>query len=100
MVVAAELQELNGFVQSFQLMTFTNKVLQMSQSLMVLLKHVRAQQDMLSLRHLYPSIVTNSNLEELLLRMQVELPHHLELLVGLTRELCKYNMLGCYIVRG
>ena len=83
-------QELNYFVQQFfQLMMITNKVRQTSQSLTILLEHVRAQLDMLSLGHLSPSIVTPGHLRDLLLRVQTELPHHLRLPVDPTEGLWK-----------
>lgn len=93
--VMMELQEISGFMQRyFQLMAIKNKVGQNSQSLTTLLEHVRAQLDM-SLGHLSPSIVTPGHLREVLLGIQTELPHHLRLPVDPTKELWKYNALGC-----
>lgn len=73
-----------------------SKVLQTSHSLTVLLEHVRAQLDMLSLGHLTPSIITPERLREALLEIQAKLPHHLRLPVDPTQQLWKYySALGC-----
>lgn len=89
--VTDELQELCGFVQQyFQLIIITNRVQQTGQSLIILLDHMKAQLDMLSLGHLSPSIVTLGSLKKLLLKLQAELPHHLCLPVDPTEELGKY----------
>lgn len=57
--MANELQSLDGFLQQyFQLLSITSRVYQTSQSLTILLEHVRMQLDMLSMGHLSPSIIT------------------------------------------
>lgn len=95
--VVNEFQALSGFVQQyFQLISIVNKVRQSSQTLTILMEHVRAQLDMLSLGHLSPGIVTPGHLRELLLKIQAELPHHLRLPVSPDEDLWKYyNALGC-----
>lgn len=88
MFVTTELQKLEGFLQRyFQLLAIMSKVRQTSHSLMVLLGHVRAQLDMLSLGHLSPSIITPERLREVLLEIQAKLPHHLTLPVDPTQQL-------------
>lgn len=86
--MASELQGLSSFVQQYIIL---NKVCQTSQSVMILLEHVRAQLDMLSLRHLSPSIMTHGYLRELLFKIQTELPHHLRLPVDPIKELWRYH---------
>ena len=96
-LIRSELQELNNFVQQyFQILSITARVRQTSQSLMTLLKHVRAQLESLSLGHLSPSIMTPNYLKGILTKIQTKLPHHLRLPVDPTEELWKYHSaLGC-----
>lgn len=69
--MANEIQVLSGFIQQdFQQISIVNKVLQSSQTLTILMEHVRAQIDMLSLEQLSPGIATLGNLRELLLKIQ------------------------------
>ena len=53
----------------------------------ILLEHVSAQLDMLSLENLSPNLVTTGYLREILLRIQANLPHHLRLPVDQMKEL-------------
>ena len=62
----------------------------------MLLEHVRAQLDMLSMGHLSPSIITPERLREVLLEIQAKLPRHLGLPADPTKQLLKnYSALGC-----
>lgn len=94
--LAVELRGLGGFLQQYFQLLLTSKVRQTSQLLTVLLEHVRAQLDMLSMGHLSPSIITPIRLREVLLGIQARLLHHLRLPVNPTKPLWKYySALGC-----
>lgn len=58
-IITIEYQDLEGFLlKHLQLLVIVNRVRQTSHMLTVLLEHVRAQLDMLSMGHLSPSIIT------------------------------------------
>ena len=95
--MSMELRRLRGFVKRFlQLSMAISRLQQTSQSLHLSLVHVRAQLDMLFLGHLSPSLVGPTHLQNILLKIQTELPHHLRLPSDPTRELWRYySSLGC-----
>ena len=95
--LSMELWRLRGFVKQFlQLSMAINRLRQTSQSLRLSLEHVKTQLDMLFLGHLSPSLVAPAHLQDILLRIQTELPHHLRLPSDPTRELWRYySSLGC-----
>ena len=77
-MITTEYQELEGFLLKYlQLLAIVNRVRQTSHTLTVLLEHVRAQLDMLSIGHLSPSMITPERLREVLLEVQAKHPHHL-----------------------
>ena len=89
--IAWDFQEFNDFILQYSHLMITNRVRQTSQFLMVLLDYIKGQLDILSLEHLSPRAVASGRLKELLLKMKIELPHHLQLPRNPTKELWKYN---------
>lgn len=78
--IERQINELGNFVQQYvQLDLITGELKLLIQKAMTYLEHLASQLNMLSLGHLSPSVITRTNLKQLLKEISDRLPRYLEL---------------------